>query len=200
MKHGHSKPTQAGLVVPLPQPPQLLQSFIPGPPIRRDLENLLLDIHEAHLLVDLAQVARHHDGAADVLAGPAHVVHPARHGAVGGHAAIVTEDSCVELVRLEVAARVEVLEGLLGDLRLEGGPAAGGDAGVDVVEGLGVFPELRSGRGVSILRLYLCTLSSVSFQGERPESEVRLRLTSPRQRIQRSAALRLAVLDSGPWL
>lgn len=119
MEHGARKPTQAQLEVSLPQPSELLQPFIFRPTVRRDLEGPLLDVHKAHLLVDLLQIPRHHHGTSDVLAGDAHVPHPARHGAVGRHGAVVAKDGGVELVGLKVPARVQVFEGLLSDLRFE---------------------------------------------------------------------------------
>lgn len=125
--------------IPLHKLAQKLKPRIPRPAIDRNRKDLLLNIHEPRLLIPRLHLVGYSQRHAERHGGAVLGFRPFEELVGGGHGAVVAVDFWVELVRLHVAAGLEIVEAFLDDCA-EVFEDAEGHAGVDVVVGLGAVP------------------------------------------------------------
>lgn len=114
---------------------QHLELGVLGPGVDGQLEDLLVDVDEASLLVPALELVCDAQGFAQVHGGAVLGLGPLCEGVVRGHGAVVAVDGGHVLLGLHPAAGLEMAVGLCDDLA-EVLEAAEHDAGVDVVHGV----------------------------------------------------------------
>ena len=123
---------------------QLLLPLIFRPRVDGEFEDALLDVDEAGFLVPALQLVGDAQGPAERHGRVVEVPDPLEQFPVRRHRPVVAVEGAVELLRLHVSARLEVLEGAVDDLA-EVFEAAEQDARVDVGEVRGRVEPVRFG-------------------------------------------------------